>query len=43
MDRPAASAVTRNRSGNAATTSRDEQPIEPVEPRMESDFMAKPA
>ena len=40
IERPAASATTRNRSGMAATTSSDERPIEPVEPRIERDFMA---
>ena len=39
MERPAASAVTRKRSGNAATTSSAERPIEPVDPRMERVFI----
>ena len=38
IERPAASATTRKRSGKAATTSSAEQPIEPVEPRMERDL-----
>ena len=39
IERPAASATTRNRSGKAATTSSVERPIEPVDPRMERVFM----
>jgi len=40
IERPAASATTRNRSGKAATTSRVARPIDPVEPRTLIDFMA---
>src|SRR5512141_1041873 len=43
IERPAASAATRKRSGNAATTSSVERPIEPVEPRMDRVFMDNPA
>src|SRR5262249_61852683 len=38
-ERPAARATTRKRSGNASTTSSDERPIEPVDPRIDRDLI----
>ena len=41
MDRPAARATTRNRSGNASATRRAEHPMDPVDPSTARPFMAK--